>query len=372
SAELFDEAMVPRFDIELSESSIAALRSDGDTYVPGELRYGAETVANVGVRIKGSASRRTLDEKPAFKLKIDEFVPNQTFRGLRRLTFNNMAEDPSYIAERLAYAVFRAAGLPAPRCNSALVYINGEQYGVYANVETEDKSFLRRWFSDEDGNLYETTQTDFVPGAEELFELETNETQNDRSDLRTMIEIFTAASANSFLTDMAPVLDLPKFLRFTAVEAAVNQWDMYGYTVYFPNNFRLYRDPTSQRFVFLPWGMDMALKPFPGTGKTHIEIYELAHGGTDPSAPVTAGLLFRRCLESVACRAQYTATMREVVTVFEGLDLEAMAERYHAQIEALVLADPRKLHDDEQFQLGHQKVLTTIRERPSTIRGELD
>jgi hypothetical protein len=63
------------------------------------------------------------------------------------------------------------------------LYVNGQAYGLYANVEAEDKTFLRRWFTSDDGNLYEEGQTDFVSGAEQTFDLETNETANDRSDL---------------------------------------------------------------------------------------------------------------------------------------------------------------------------------------------
>jgi hypothetical protein len=371
SAELFDEEALPRFEITLSESSIAMLRADGESYVRGELRYGGETVSNIGVRIKGSATRRTLDEKPAFKLKLDEYVPDQSFRGLRRLTLNNLVEDPSFIAERLAYALFRAAGLPAPRCNNALVFVNGEPYGVYANVESEDKTFLRRWFADEDGNLYEVGGSDFVAGAESSFELETNETQNDRSDLRALIAALANTSAGSFLADMEPVLDLPHFLRFTAAEAAVNQWDMYAYTAFYPNNFRLYRDPGTQRFVLLPWGMDLSMKPFLETGRPHIAIYELARERDQPDGPVTAGLLFQRCLESETCRAQYSDAVREIVAVYDSLELESKAQRYHAQIAEHVLVDPRAPYDAEQHEAAYQKVLATIRERPGAIRAEL-
>jgi hypothetical protein len=42
------------------------------------------------------------------------------------------------------------------------VYVNGKAFGVYANLETEDKPFLRRWFASDDGNLYEEGQRDFA------------------------------------------------------------------------------------------------------------------------------------------------------------------------------------------------------------------
>jgi hypothetical protein len=43
--------------------------------------------------IRGSL--RTLDQKAAFKIKFDEFIEGQTFLGLKKLTLNNMVEDPS-------------------------------------------------------------------------------------------------------------------------------------------------------------------------------------------------------------------------------------------------------------------------------------
>jgi spore coat protein CotH len=371
SAELYDPERLPRFDIELPAESIAALDADPDTYVTAGFRYGTETLPNVGIRIKGEGSRRTLEEKAAFKLKFDEFVDDQVFRGLRRLTLNNMVEDPSFLAERLAYHVFRAAGLPAPRCNNALVYVNGDFYGVYANVEAEDKTFLRRWFESDEGNLYEEGQTDFVPGAEAAFDLETNETQNDRTDLANLIDVFQTAEPDTFLEDLGVALDTAHFLRFTAAELVVNQWDMYSYTMFYPNNFRLYSDPTTSRFVFLPWGMDMSMKPFRDSQRKHLPVFGLSRRGDSRTTPISAGLLFQRCLESANCKARYTEAVREVVAVFEAEDLETLAHRYHEQIELDVEADLRKPYSNEQVQSGYQSLLDTIRERPAAIADEL-
>lgn len=372
SAELYDPEHVPRFDIELPETSIAALNGVSDAYAPGTLRYGDEVVSNIGVRIKGEGSWRGLDEKTAFKLKFDKFVTKQAFRGLRRMTFNNMVEDPAFIAERLAYHVFRAADLPAPRCNSALLYVNGEFYGVYANIETEDKTFLRRWFASDDGNLYEEGQVDFLPGAEAHFDLETNETEDNRSDLANLIDMFQSAAPETYLTDLGQALDTDHFLRFTAAEAAVNQWDMYSYTVFYPNNFRIYHDPTTQRFVFLPWGMDMSMKPFRDSLAPHIPVLGLARRGDNARGPVTAGLMFQRCLESPSCQASYVATVREMVTLYESLDLEALAERYYTQLLPHIEADPRKEYTMQQVEQHYQSVLQTIRERPAAMLADVD
>jgi hypothetical protein len=371
SGELYDPERVPRFDLELPAASITALGRDADTYVTGSLRYGAELVSNIGVRIKGEASLRTLEEKAAFKIKFDEFVSNQSFRGLRRLTLNNMIEDPSFLAERLAYHFYRAVGLPAPRCNSALLYVNGEFYGVYANVETEDKTFLRRWFASDDGNLYEEGQVDFEPGNEAEFDLETNEEANDRSDLAALIAAIAAAEPATWLEDVGAELDVAHFLAFTATEAAVNQWDMYGYTVFYPNNFRLYRDPTRNKFVFLPWGMDMSMKPFRDSDKPFIEPFELARQGDNPNGRVSAGLLFRRCLESAPCEAAYRDVLAETATLYDAAGLLTLAEKYHGQIAEHVAADPRKEYTASEIEAGYQSLRATISGRAAALRSSL-
>jgi hypothetical protein len=378
SDEIFDPLRLPRFDIDLPQASIDALNKvtgssdpQQDVYVHAGFRYGTENLPDVGLRIKGEASFRKLDKKAPFKLKFDEFVKNLAFRGLKRLTLNNMVEDPTFLAERMAYHAFRAAKLPAPRCNSALVYVNGAFYGVYANVEAEDKPFLRRWFTSDEGNLYEEGQKDFVTGAETAFDLETNETANDRTDLKNLIAVFQQASGANFLSTLDTALDTTHYLRFTAAEAAVNQWDMYSYTVFYPNNFRIYHDPTSNKFVFLPWGMDMSMKPFRDTKKPHIRIFELARSRDKADAGVTAGLMFQRCLESPDCKAAYAAAVREVLAIYEGAGLEAVAARYYDQIKPQVMADTRKEVTMSAFETGYQSMLTTIRDRPAAIRADL-
>jgi hypothetical protein len=386
SLEIYAADAFPRFDLELPEASVATLslvQSATDerqnTYVRGTLRYGDEVVSDIGVRFKGEGSFQKLDRKPAFKLKFDEFVKDQAFHGLRRLTLNNAFEDPSFLAERLAYEVFRAAALPAPRCNNATLYINGELYGVYVNVEAEDKTFLRRWFESDDGNLYEEGQKDFVPGAETAFNLETNETKNDRSHLAQLIATIQAATnPESFLADIDKHLDTAQFLRFTAAEASVNQWDMYSYTVFYVNNLRIYDDPTRAKFVFIPWGMDMSMKPFRDSGKPYIKLFTLARQADRANGQVSAGLLFQRCLQSASCKAAYSEAVRAIIDVYEQLNPESRAMTYLAQIREQVMRDPRKnvccqggKLSNAQFELGVQSLLTTIRGRVAALRADL-
>jgi spore coat protein CotH len=356
SAEIFDPDRIATYQLELPPDSVTALDADPRTYVRGTLRYGDEVVSDIGVRLKGEFNFRPLGQKAPFKLKFDEFVAGQTFHGLKRMTLNNAIEDPSFVAERLAYLVFRAADLPAPRAASAWVTVNGEDYGLYVNVETEDKALVRRWFSDDSGNLYEEQMEELVPGNEQAFELETNETANDRSDLTGLFAAIAAADDETLLADLAGVLDGDAFLRFCAQEAAVLQWDGYCHTRFGPNNFRLYHDPSDGHFHFLPWGMDMSWKP-----------HEPA-----PIDPMDArGMLLQRCLNGTSCRAAYVAAVRTAADQLDALDLPALVERWGAQVRPMVEADPMREFDLDTFENNLGAVRDRVTARPAELRAAL-
>ena len=389
SSALFDPEVLQRFDITLPAASVDALGQTPDVYTHGALTYGDTTLADVGVRIKGESSRRTLEQKAAFKLKLDEYVANQRLLGLNRITLNNMVSDATFMAECLAYTVYRAANLPAPRCNHALVYVNDELFGVYAHIESEDKTFLRRWFSSVDGNLYEDGMSDFVSGAESSFDLQTNETANNRSDLRALIGALDSARSSTYLADLDGILDVSHYLRYTAVEAAVNQWDGYSYTYYEPNNFRIYHDPSTGKFTFIPWGHDLSMKAFPmyddnpAPARSFIPLftaplYENKEGARDAGGRIFVGdrsgdpgRATGGCLGSTSCRSEYATAARDVITLYESLGLPALAASMYAQIREHVRAESRKEVSNAEFESAYQALLTHLEGRTQAMQNDL-
>ena len=371
SAALFDQDSLPRFDITLTPEAISALTSNPTTYAHANLRYGDITLNDVAVRIKGESSLRSITQKAAFKIKLDEFVAGQNLFGLHRITLNNLSQDPTMLAERLAYHMYGAAKLPAPRCNHALVYVNDDFYGVYANIESEDKVFLKRFFSNASGNLYEDAEVDLIAGNESLFQLQTNEAVNDRSDLQGLTAAIAAAKDESFLADMGASLDTAHFLKFTAVEGALDQWDMYGYTYFDPNNFRLYHDPASGKFTFLPWGQDLALKPFLDGSLTHIPTFKVPVYENKPGNHEAGGVIFKRCLASASCKSTYAQVLKSVADLYDSEKLDELAAKYYAQIKSKVYDDWRKEYSDQDFDTANQNLLNHIRSRTSAIHADL-
>ena len=86
---LFESGTIAEFNISLSEQSLAVLAVDGKIYVKGDLDATVDgqaiSLTNIGVRLKGNfGSYKTLDEKAAFLLDFNRYVPGQHFLGHRQ------------------------------------------------------------------------------------------------------------------------------------------------------------------------------------------------------------------------------------------------------------------------------------------------
>lgn len=327
---LFDGATVQVFELTLPPATVDALRAEPRQYQPGTLVWRGQTFQQVGVRLKGRASFRDIDGKAAFKVKLDEFVPGQHLLGLRRLTFNNMVQDPDFARERLAYRLYREAGVPAPRCASARLIVNGQPWGLYANVETLDDEFVERRYGKPIGNLYDTTSDryfiDLKPENLALFQRETKGEPSDGSDLPQLLAAMAGPEA-TFLDDDARVIDLDQWVLVAAVQAVTAQWDGFFAAA---NNYEIYRPPARGRFVLFPWGEDQ------GFGKRDAELLSADYLIDQSQAQRTHALFFDRCLRNPSCQRRYLDAIDRVLAVWERLNLVADLDAIQAQLQPFV------------------------------------
>jgi len=321
--EMYEPGTVVVVDLQLPPASVAALEAEPDEYVEGTFALapsdGTPTGVGsfsapltIGVRLKGDSSFRDLKGKAAFKLKFNEFVKGQKFLGLKRMTLNNMVQDPSMVHETLAYAAFRAAGVPAPRTGYADVRVNGEEFGMHLNLETLDDVALERLFGSFEAppqHLYEGAfGVDVLPGEAGAFEVDEGE-GGDRSDLEALIEAL-AATSPGFPQRMAGRADLGEMARMWAVERYIGHWDGYSGRAQ-PHNYFLYSDPLGE-FQMLPWGTDQSWK-----------VAQLGFGS--PGAA-----LFEACLGDPDCVSIYRDALRGARQVVADLDPGAEAQQLAA------------------------------------------
>lgn len=359
---MYEAGTVVRIDLTLDSTEKAKLEAEPLEYVKGTFSL-AKTNGTPGVteaplvtslpaeiRLKGNVegSFRDLDGKAAFKLKFSKAEP---FLGLRKMTLNNMVEDYSLIHETLAYRAFRAAGVAAPRTGFAYVRLNGEDFGIYLNLENLDKVNLERWFGlfDDPQHLYEGEYgTDVRPGEEGKFGVDEGDDE-DLADLEALIAAVNASEGAGWSSQVAPFVDLQEMTRMWAVEKYIGHWDGYSGRVApkQPNNYYLYSDPLGA-FQMLPWGTDLTWEQrlsFDGPG----------------------GLLFNKCLADPACEALYRAELRSVGEAISGLGLGALGAQTAALLEPWESVDPRLEHPGS-VEGAVADTLAFVADRP----GELD
>jgi len=224
----------------------------GRTFVwhPGDVVVDGEPLSEVGFRKKGLIGSMSWI-RPSLKVDSDRFVDGQEFEdGTEHFTLNNNNQDISRVHTCMAYTVFRAAGVPAPLCSFATVEINGDDLGVYSNVQPIKKAFLRENFGTDDGDLYEGTASDFSDEWVVTFEVKT-----DYSTLEPMEELVAALDLpdDELIDGLDGILDLDGFMTFWAVENLISHWDGYAQG---SNNFYVYHDSGDGLLHFIPWGAD--------------------------------------------------------------------------------------------------------------------
>lgn len=290
--DIFRDLLIPRLNIEIPAQGVTSLRRKGREYVRATIHEGAVAYTNVAIRLKGGpGSFRPFDDEPAFTVNFDKCADGQTFHGLKKIHLNNSVQDRSFISEKISRELFEAAGVPTPRAGNATVTVNGRPRGLYVLVEGVNKQFLKRYFADTSGNVY-----DGHSGTDVTDSLPTNDGENsrDRSSLRALAAAVRTSNTDTRLASLEKTLDLDRFLSFVAMETLLWHWD--GYTMN-RNNFRIFHDRGTDRMVFIPQGLDQVLSKPQG-----------------PLLPPTAGLVARQALEIPEVRRRYLERVAQLST----------------------------------------------------------
>lgn len=143
----------------------AEITAAGDNDVMGSVTIDGEAFDSVGVRFKGATSDfRNDSEKKSFNISMDAFIDGQDVKGYETLNLNGNYEDPSSIREILYNHVGRNY-IPALKTNLAQLYINGDYWGPYENVQQINGEFIREWFLSNDGTRWRALQEGALAGA---------------------------------------------------------------------------------------------------------------------------------------------------------------------------------------------------------------
>ena len=339
---------VPTLRIEVDKVNFEMLRKDVRKYVRAIIRNDTVVYRDVGLHLKGAAgSFRNWEDKPALTINSNKFKKGQTFNGLDKFHLNNSVQDGSYFHELISGDLFRAVGVPAPRCAHVMVELNGRKVGLYVLKEGFDETYS--WPAT--SKTTPATSTTAASSATSISHSNwTVVAGNEWADLKALAKACREPEHAKRLVEIGKRVDLDKFYTFWTLEVLTVDWD--GYTRN-RNNYRIYHDPKSDQFVFFAHGKDQL---FQNAGDS------LVHGW--------GGLCARTLYETEEGKKRYHKTLSDIVS--KHFDVKVMHARIDALsprvVEALKAVDPSSA---KAFEREVRDVKRRIKERVEWVKAEI-
>lgn len=334
--------------IKLSEGALESLGAKPRRYVEGQLVY-AGVDHPVSLKLKGNRSFRDLDGKPAIKLRFNRENPKGRFLGLKRLTLNNMVDDPTRMRESIGYRVYHAAGLAAPRTAYATLKINEREMGIYLAVEAIDDVFVSSRFGKPIGGLYEAEDgCDFYPADVENFEREEGPAES-RLNLARVANAVASESPELWIEN-SPYIDRDAVISYLAVSTLLGDFDGYWHS----HNYFLYEKGPGGPWLILPWGIDRVFNDV-------VDIF------------ASRGRLAEVCFANSDCTLAYAKRLLELTHLMDRMQLVAEMRDIFAALgnDAFVDQDPNDNTSQEERQRKRRRMRDFIRDRPAAIRASL-
>ncbi len=190
---------------------------------------------------------------------------------MQQLNLHNNVMDPTHVRQALSYPVFQAAGVASPRTAFAEVSLtidgecDREPLGLYTLVEEIDKAFLRRHFQTDKGMLLKPEGTQGLEykgedwAAYSWFEPKSKPKKGEAQRLIDLTRLIHKADDAQFRKEIGTMLDTEQFAGFLAANTLLSNMDSFLTQVH---NYYFYLPPKSDKFVFLPWDMDLSMGAF--------------------------------------------------------------------------------------------------------------
>lgn len=327
--ELFNNSRILDITFLIDAASYSSLQYNSSTYTDATMITSDGANLAVAIRLKGASTFLSIDSKASFKVKVDHFVEDQTYWTAKNFNLHNSTYDPSFMAEALSYQAYRDAGLPATRTGFATVTVNGQYKGIYSIVEKPDMNFIRQWWDDDTGSLFEAGSSqycDFDWSPSSCWELDMDGKDGQYSDLSAFIDTVRINNNNTWLKEMKNLLYWDEFLKTMALDAVLAQWDGYGYNT---NNYYMYHNPTDDKWSFIPSSTDLAW------GWNPWDYNPCGNYATDPSY-YTYGYIMTRCNSISSCRNEYYDKLKEMADHLDSMDIPSLIEEHKALLEPIV------------------------------------
>jgi hypothetical protein len=245
-----------------------------DVEVPAALHVDGREYANVGVHFRGMSSYMGVPTgyKRSLNVAIDFADSEQRLYGYKSLNLLNAHEDPSFMSSVL-YSHIARQYIPAPKANFVKLVVNGESWGVYANVQQFDKVFLAENFKTTKGARWKVSGSpgadgglrylgDNVDEYKRRFEIKSGDSEKSWRSLIALCRTLNETPIDELEAALEPILDVDSVLWFLALDVALINNDGYWTRA---SDYSIFRDERG-KFHIVPHDMNEAFHGAMGPG----------------------------------------------------------------------------------------------------------
>ncbi|HVV53518.1 MAG TPA: CotH kinase family protein [Polyangia bacterium] len=363
-SDLFDQTVVPAYSIDISADNWAKLTADfndlqdvlagnpPETYYPVTFHYGAETVTDAAIKLRGKSSwvntvLHDANPKMQFDVSFDQIDSKGKFHGVSSIHLSMPRDDWTFINNRIGDNWLRKIGQPAPCANNATFTVNGAYYGLYVAEGSVGKSLLEQYFP---GN-----------SAGDLFKGGTQAETNTASPNWARLDALNAAAD---IATLSTLVDVPHTVLDWAAEAVVEDCDGYYGGAH---NYYIY-DQGAPGWVWITDHTDSALEwaeIFTGVSYKEHPIYWWA-GRVAPDKPGTDYLLV---MNDPAARQQYVNAVATQVAKWDPDEIAGWIAAWTPQIAGALAADPHKWATVAQAQMAVASLEDMVKNRPQYLQS---
>ena len=326
-------------------------------YVHATLNFEGVPLQDVALRYKGNGTYMDArgSDKKSLKVDLNEFVKGQKLGGVTKLNFHNNVTDVAWMHEPLAYELYRAAGVPAPRTSYARVTLNAagartnQFLGLYSLVENPDSNWAEQNFGSRKGAIFKPVTRELFKfqGTDwskykQAYDAKTDLTAKQQQRVYDFAKLITDADDGELARRLPEFLDIDEFSRFMAVTVWLSSTDS---ILLLGQNFVVYLHPKTDKFQFVPWDLDRAFGNFFTPSPEQLSIRK---------AWTEENRFLSRVMAVPAVKEAYLARIREFQdTLFQPARFGKLVDEVAQRIRPVVKdEDPKKLKAFDQAVAG--------------------
>lgn len=237
--------------------------------VPAKFIY-EDKEYKIRVRYRGDNPNHWTRPKRSWQIRFNKENP---FDGLRVIKLI-IPDDRGYFAEYLDNYRAKKLGLFFPEAEYVKLNINGDDHGIYYQIEDWSKEFLEKNKQPADANLYITNDENIFSSSQQIesifndikfWDKQTNDKIFSFDNYAELDFLINLLKQKDFYKVAPDIIDLDNFYRWQIISILAGS-NHQGDT----GNIRIYFNNSKGKFEFIPW--DVGIKSYPADAEA---IYSL-------------------------------------------------------------------------------------------------